>query len=44
MYQQGIRYHNRNIGLWKNWDRKGALTVTDYQHSDLIDSLQSIVF
>ncbi|HEY4063627.1 MAG TPA: hypothetical protein VGM30_17085 [Puia sp.] len=40
--EEGIRYKDEKIGVWKNWDDNGKVTETDYKKSDLIDSLQLI--
>lgn len=40
--EEGVRYNDKNIGIWKNWDTAGNQTETNYGHAEVIDSLQWI--
>jgi hypothetical protein len=37
--EEGIRYKDQKIGVWKTWDVGGKLSATDYGHVNLMDSL-----
>ncbi len=40
--EEGIRYKDRKIGVWKYWNDNGKMTETDNKDGNLIDSLPSI--
>lgn len=41
--QQGIRFNDQKIGVWKKWDEAGKLTEeTDYKNLQKLDSLPRI--
>ncbi len=42
--QEGIRFNEKKIGIWKSWDENGIVKETDYKNNDLIDSLETIKF
>ncbi len=43
MRQQGYRYANREIGIWRRWDENGVLVDSiDRGNHDLLDSLRHI--
>ncbi len=39
---EGKRFRNSRIGVWKHWDEKGVVSETDYKMNNLIDSLRTI--
>ena len=40
--EEGVRYKDRKIGVWKYWNNNGKVTETDYKNDNLIDSLLQI--
>lgn len=40
--QQGIRFRDKKVGIWKSWDGNGKETNVDYKNNELIDSLKLI--
>ncbi len=40
--EQGVRYADQKIGIWKEWKADGTEITTDYRHPELTDSLELI--
>jgi hypothetical protein len=40
--EEGVRFKDRKIGVWKYWDTSGKVTEADYKNENLFDSLQWI--
>jgi hypothetical protein len=42
--EEGVRFRNKRVGIWKTWIDEGEPLITDYKNAELIDSLQFIKF
>jgi antitoxin component YwqK of YwqJK toxin-antitoxin module len=43
--EQGIRYKDKKVGIWKTWDEEGNLKeTTNYHNEQLLDSLKKIQY
>jgi antitoxin component YwqK of YwqJK toxin-antitoxin module len=40
--EEGVRFKDLKIGVWKYWDTSGKVSEADYKNGNIIDSLQWI--
>ena len=40
--EQGVRFKDEKISVWKKWDESGKATLTDYGNQNKLDSMPSI--